>query len=52
MLRHIGDYIHRILSAGWGFPVWAAAAPLRAIRLRLRLSDQSWILSDRLAVNQ
>ena len=27
--------IHRILSAGWGFPVWAAAALMRAIRLRL-----------------
>jgi hypothetical protein len=28
-------YIHRILSAGWGFPVWAATALMRALRLRL-----------------
>jgi hypothetical protein len=32
---HICTYIPRILSAGWGFPVWAAAALMRAIRLRL-----------------
>ncbi len=31
----ICTYIHRIMSAGWGFPVWTAAALIRAIRLRL-----------------
>ncbi len=31
----ICTYIHRIMSAGWGFPVWAAAALIRAIRLGL-----------------
>lgn len=38
LAREIRSYIDRILSAGWVFPVWAAAAPMRVIRLSVTVN--------------